>query len=109
MKFTSSKNKKILSNKVHSTNYLYFSLLSEKFEHLRLISHRRYQIVMYDNRYRTSKIYIKRTSDKCYRVFITFKFDFVDLSFRTIESIVRFFKKLDNGGFTFYESGQDQS
>lgn len=79
------------------TNYLYFSILSQKFSNLKIALHKGERITLYDTRYKLFYIYIVRSSDKCFKLYATYKFNIFTLSFRTTNQIIDILKKLDTG------------
>lgn len=85
-----------------STNYLYFSIIAKHFNHLSMCLHYKEQITLLDNRYKRFYIYIVRTSDKCYKVHVTYNYRIFSLSFRSSITLVEFLQKLDQGEFKFY-------
>ena len=84
---------------IKSCLYLYWAVLSEHFTHLKISSYGKEHLTMLNNRYKNYFIYIVRTSEKCYQVYITYKFRILNFSFRSCTGVIDLLKNIDSGGF----------
>lgn len=88
---------------LRNSNYLVAGIVSRHFDHVKIVRNEGNQVCLYDNRYKHFYVYIYRTSEKCFKLAITYRFKICYFSFRNSEVVLEFLDNLDKGRFTFYE------